>query len=102
MPQVSDFQHKAWLLHRREIGLMCQPIILLIISSLWGYKARNGRLADTIVLLFTLLSTLYLATRSTISMLISYSAYIGTVTRQHVKMSGGVMKAAITAIRIKA
>ena len=26
MPQVSDFQCKAWLLHRREIGLMCQPI----------------------------------------------------------------------------
>ena len=26
MPQVSDFQYKAWLLHRREIGLMCQPI----------------------------------------------------------------------------
>ena len=26
MPQVSDFQYKAWLLHRRDIGLMCQPI----------------------------------------------------------------------------
>ena len=61
MPQVSDFQYKAWLLHRRKIGLMRQPIILLIISSLWGYKARNGRLAECcIVLMFSCLNHPYI------------------------------------------
>ena len=41
-------------------------------------------------------------TRLTIKMLASYRPYIGSVTRQHVNMSGGVIKAATTAMRMKA
>ena len=41
-------------------------------------------------------------TRLTIKMPASYRPYIGSVTRQHVNMSGGVIKAATTAMRMKA